>query len=778
MIGRTVSHYRIVEKLGSGGMGVVYRAVDTTLGRDVALKFLPTELTREPVARQRFEAEARAAAAIEHPNICTVHEIDETDDGQMFISMAYCPGCSLRSRVKNGPVPVAEAVRIAIEAGRGLAAAHARGIVHRDVKSANIVLTGDGRVKIVDFGLAKLDGHEGLTRTGATIGTTAYLSPEQARGKPVDARTDIWALGIVLFELLTGRLPFEGLHEQAMVYAILNHEPTRAGDLRHEVPLLLERVIAKALEKPPARRYLSMGDMVRDLEDVARRIETGDVRRRLLHVRLDARQRRIATVAGGLVLVAAVGTAILLWRLGVARAASATIAVFTFTSRDPALEWFTEGLRDLLVSDLLKIARLRVRSADRVGGEAGSLREVAKHLGATYVLDGNVLQVGGRVRVTARLDSGRAEETVWSGIYEKDLADVMTVQREITRAVVDNISIEVTPEEKALLENPYQANPEAAASVLKGTFYVNKMSVENLRRGLDQFSKAVELDPGYALAGAWLGHAWQVLGSAEIGVVRPSESARRAAEAARSALAQDPLLGVPHRVLGQVRRDHDWDFAGAREELETAASRDPGDAETKAQQALLDIVEGRFADALAHARAARDSDPLTLWYASVVAFAQACLGEWEETDREIERALEFGPEHAFTLATRGTLLALRGRYAEAAAALGAAISFMPEYNPVVSARRAYALARSGKPDESRRILADLEARSRKGYIPASALAAVHAGLGDLYACFALLARAVEEREPQLIYLMVNPEWIPLRDDPRFGEIMKKVGLKR
>jgi serine/threonine protein kinase len=320
MIGRTVSHYRIIERLGGGGMGVVYKAEDMALRRFVALKFLPPEMTRDLEAKSRFVAEARAASSVDHPNICTVHEIGETEDGQLFICMTLYAGGNLCTKIRGGQLAVSEALRICIQTGKGLAKAHAQGIVHRDIKPANIMLTDEGQVKIVDFGLAKLAGQSALTRSGRAAGTLAYMSPEQARGESVDARTDIWSLGLVLFELLTGTLPFKGGHEQAFVYSILHAEPVRAGDVRRDVPRELERIIDKAVEKNPAARYQSMYELVKDLEEVARRMEEGEVRRRFFLFGPQRRTRRLFAIAVPAFAVVAVGFCILLWRVSAARA--------------------------------------------------------------------------------------------------------------------------------------------------------------------------------------------------------------------------------------------------------------------------------------------------------------------------------------------------------------------------------------------------------------------------------------------------------------------------
>jgi TolB-like protein/Tfp pilus assembly protein PilF len=610
------------------------------------------------------------------------------------------------------------------------------------------------------------------------MGTIAYMSPEQARGESMDARTDIWSLGIVIFELLTGSLPFKGDHEQALVYSILNAEPLRTSDLRREVPVELEKIVEKAMEKGQGERYQNMYELVKDLEEVGRKIEAGEVRKRLFRFRLRKKDRRIAIIAASAFLVVAAGLSIFLWRWSASRAAPATIAVFTNPSNDASLDWFTAGLRDILVTDLTKISRLRVKSADRTMDLSKGLRDIAKQLGADYVLDVSVLRAGDKVRVTATLIDGRTDENVWAEKYEKGLNDVMGVQGEITRAVVGNIRIEVTPEEKALLEGAAAVKPGAYESYLKGVFYAKKMTVENERRSIDYFTKAIAEDPAYAPSYARLAGAWQTLGSAEMGVVLPSESAQKAEAAAQEALSKNKLLGDPHRVLGQVKRDFGWDFAAAGQELSTALERNPSDAEALAQRALLQVAQGQLKEALESATQAQKIDPLTLWFSSVTGFMYACLGRWEESDRETQKALDFNAEFAFTHATRGTVFLMRGKYADAAASLEKAVSLMEEWNPVVKARLGYACAKAGRGGEAQKILAELEARPKEAYTPAVAYAMVYAGLGDAMKTFEWLEKAFQEKAPQLIYLKVNPEWTELRGDLRFADLVRKVGLEK
>jgi TolB-like protein/predicted Ser/Thr protein kinase len=470
MVGKTTSHYKIIEKLGEGGMGVVYRAEDVKLGREVALKFLPLEWTRDKDARARFLREAQAAAALNHPNIGTVHEIDEAE-GRVFIAMELVEGDDLKTRLASGPIALDEALAIGADIADGLAAAHAKGIVHRDIKPANIMLTEHGRAKIMDFGLARLAGTTDLTRTGTTLGTVAYMSPEQARGDEVDHRTDLWSLGVVLYEMLTATRPFTGSRDQAVIRSILEDDPR---SLTPGIPRELGRILARALAKQPSARYQSAGDLARDLRSVLRKLGADPT----------------TTVTTGSKPVPSIA-----------------VLPFTNLSPDPDNEYFGDGLAEELMNALAQLPGLRVAartSAFQFRGKDADIRDIGARLNVGTVLEGSVRKAANRLRVTAQLINVADGFHVWSERYDREMADIFELQDEITTAIVEQLRVRLGPEREAPTIRRHTDNLDAYALYLKGRYYWNSLIAEGLRRSRECYERAVEIDPEYALAHAAL----------------------------------------------------------------------------------------------------------------------------------------------------------------------------------------------------------------------------------------------------------------------------------
>ncbi|MBL7075535.1 protein kinase, partial [candidate division KSB1 bacterium] len=415
MIGKTISHYKILEKLGEGGMGVVYKAEDIKLKRTVALKFLPPELTRDEETKERFIHEAQAASALQHNNVSTIHEIDETDEGQMFICMDYYEGETLKDKIKHGPLKIEEALNIAVQVAKGLEKAHEQGIVHRDIKPANIMITNDGVVKIVDFGLAKLAGQTGLTRNDTTMGTVSYMSPEQTRGEGVDHRTDIWSLGVVLYEMITGQLPFKGEYEQAVIYSILNEDPEPVKALRTGIPMELERILNKALLKNAGERYQLVDKMLDDMRWLQKSLEIGIIEQRLTKIVSPYRCR---------------------------------IAVLPLTniSPNPEDEYFADGMTEELISTLSKINELRViarTSIMQYKNIAKSVAEIGRELKVGNVLEGSIRKAANKLRITVQLIDSQSQEYLWSQDYDREFKDIFTIQSDIAHRVADALRVQL-----------------------------------------------------------------------------------------------------------------------------------------------------------------------------------------------------------------------------------------------------------------------------------------------------------------------------------------------
>jgi serine/threonine protein kinase len=557
MIGKTISHYKILEKLGEGGMGVVYRARDTRLERDVALKFLSPHALGTEEDHARLLREARAAAALNHPSICTVHEI-ETAEGQTFIAMECVEGEDLRARLESGPLGVSGALRIAANIADGLSEAHAKSITHRDIKPANIVIAPTDRVKIMDFGLARLGGGAQLTKTGATLGTIAYMSPEQARGDPVDHRTDIWSLGVVLYEMLTGERPFRGDYDQAVIYSILNEEPEPLASIRSEVPAALDAILAVVLAKSPASRYQSAQELARDLRACRDELESP-------------------------------------------RSASDTprsrprpsIAVMPFADMSPEKdqEYFCDGMSEEIINALTQVEGLRViarTSAFAFKGKNEDIREIGRKLSVATLLEGSVRKAGERLRITAQLVAVGDGAHLWSERYDRQLDDVFAIQDEIAVAIAERLKIELTPQEKRRLTAPRQVAPDVYEAYLRASQYLCRFFPLILRdpkhqqKVIELFQRVVDCAPDYALAWAGLADAYSFICrwvSPDISWVSRDTSCPRARAAAVRALELDDNLAEAHTAMGRVYLSADFDWKSAKREHMRAVELNPGSAE-------------------------------------------------------------------------------------------------------------------------------------------------------------------------------------------------------
>ncbi len=583
MIGKVVSHYKILEHLGGGGMGVVYKAHDTKLDRTVALKFLPPELTRDLEAKQRFVHEAKAASAIQHNNICVVHDIDEAQDGDMFICMEYLEGETLKQRIERGPLNFRDAVDIALQVAQGLTKAHEHGIIHRDIKPANIMVTNDGVAKIVDFGLVKLSGRTMLTRAGSTLGTVAYMSPEQARGEPTDHRTDLWSLGVVLYEMLSGRRPFEGEYEQATIFKILNDSPDPIS--RSDIPKALERIVAKAMAKDLASRYSRAEDMANNLRAFQRTFETPSPvpKRSMLWP---------ALIGGGLVLLAAS-----LWFLfkphavGELRKSIAVLPITSITKSESDQE-FADGLHDHLLTRLAGIRDLTVISRQSVlqyRQTTKRSKEIAEELGVQMLMESSVQQAGGRLRMQVQLIDGTSEAHLWATSYDRQLTDIFAVQTDLAESIARALQATITPEEKSALEKPWTKNKEALELYMRGlNLWAVSFTAEGNIRAAEFLEEAGRLDPQFAAAFAMAAFVHTNVYAQGRWDPSPSRLAK-AEEALKRAQALDPALPETHIAAGSYARLVKRDFQEASRELKAALAVSPNNAEATHELAFVKV---------------------------------------------------------------------------------------------------------------------------------------------------------------------------------------------
>jgi serine/threonine protein kinase/Tfp pilus assembly protein PilF len=735
MIGKTISHYKIIEKIGEGGMGVVYKAEDTRLERTVALKFLPQEYTRDAYAKERFIQEARAAAVLDHPNICTVYEIDEVD-GQTFIAMAYIKGQNLKDRLKSGFLELEEALEITTQVAKGLQEAHDNGIIHRDIKPANIMITEKGQAKITDFGLAKLSWGVDLTKTATIMGTVAYMSPEQAKGEKIDQRTDIWSLGAVLYEMLSGEPPFKSYHDQAVLYSILNKDPAPITKIRKDIPLELERIIQKSLEKNTRNRYSDMNAVLADMKSAGRKSIP-------------------------------------------APADKPSIAVLPFVnmSADPENEYFSDGLSEELINALTKIRDLHVvarTSSFSFKGEKVDIREVGHKLNVSALLEGSVRKAGNRVRITAQLVKVEDGYHLWSERYDRSIEDVFAIQDEITEKIVDNLRITLDIP-TSIHEERRPANPEAHELYLKGRYYLNRFSPDWINKALNYYDQAIKKDPNYALAYTGKAEAYVLL-STGLDILSTNDAMPKAREAALKALELDPNLAEGHVSLGLVATCYDWDRKAAKKHFQKALELSPNSLSAHQwNEYYLTYLEGEYHEGIAHLERALELDPLNLLIKARLGYMYYFL---RDTDHAIERfkeMVDFEPNYPLGHLGLVECYGRKGRYDEAIAEGEKVLDLGMRADTVIGGLGAW-YGTAGKKDKALELLSELEARSNEGYVSSFWMAAIHMGLDEMDKAFEFIERAYEERDGNLIYISAPTPFDALSPDPRYKKLLNKMGL--
>jgi len=778
MIGQTISHYKIIEKLGAGGMGVVYKAEDTRLKRIVALKFLPSSIMASETEKARFIHEAQAAAALNHPNICTIYEIDEVD-GQAFIAMEFVEGESLKDKVNSNQLSVSSVTDIAIQIAQGLAKAHEHGITHRDIKSANVMITKDGIAKILDFGLAKLAGQSRLTKSGSTLGTMAYMSPEQARGEEVDHRTDIWALGVVLYEMLAGQLPFKGEYEHAVMYSILNQEPQPITSLRSEAPMELERVVNKALVKSPDERFQRVDEMLAAMKSLKREIESATVQEPRPLTKLHKRKRFYLYGGVAALLALLIGSGIYFGQNSAPRAKFNSIAVLPLDnlSGDPEQEYFADGMTEALITDLAQIEALKVISRTSVMHYKGAnkpLPEIAKALNVDAVVDGSVQRFGERVKITAQLIEAATDRHLWAKSYERELRDILALQSELARAIANEIQIKLTPQEQARLTSTRQVNPEAHEALLKGLYYWKQFTEKEIKKSIEYFQQAITIDSTYALAYARLAFSYTLLASGNF--IPPNEGYPKARIAAMKALEIDEENSEAYAALGFIKHLFDWDWAGAERDYKRAIALNQNNETAHTVYALYLSHVGRHDESIAEMKRAHELDPLSLRISSHLGRRFYLARRYDQAIDQFQKTLEIYPNAVSAHRGIGDCYTQKRIYNDAIAELKKANGLLAG-DPETLGALGYTYAISDKKDEARKILDDLKALSQRRYVSPYQMAIVYLGLDDKEQAFQCLEKAYEVRSNDFVgWLKVDPRLDSLRTDPRFTALLKKVGL--
>ncbi|UCD57678.1 MAG: protein kinase, partial [Candidatus Hydrogenedentota bacterium] len=738
MIGRTVSHYRVSEKLGEGGMGVVYKAEDTKLKRVVALKFFSTQTLGTEEEKIRFVREAQAAAALDHPNVCTIHEIESFGD-QTFIAMAYIDGKSLEKKLESGPFDVGEALDIAIQVAEGLQEAHEKGVVHRDIKAANIMVTSKGHARIMDFGLAKLTGQTRLTKTATIMGTVAYMSPEQAHGETtIDHRTDVWSLGVVLYEMLTGKPPFDAPTDAGLIYKIVHEDPEPLTDLRSEIPASLGQAVLKMLQKDPRDRYENMGALISDLKSI--------------------RSGATPTIV-------------------LEDKPAPSIAVLPFVDMSPQKdqEYLCDGISESLINALTQLGDLRViarTSAFSFKGQSLDVREIGKKLNVRTVLEGSVQKAGNKVRVTAQLVNTAGGQHLWSEKYDRDMQDIFAIQDEISDAIVDKLKPKLFGEKKARLTKREAVDIEVYDLYLRGRWFWNKRTAEGLKRSIEYYERAIERDPDYALAYVGLADACLVLPTWTPRGAR--HSYLKGKELALKALEIDEGLAEAHTSLAFFTAvcDHEWERAVTG--YKRAIELNPGYTLAHSWYAILLSWIGRFEEAIKETRQALELDPLSLaanFYAGVV------LLNAREYDRAIEmlqKTIELDPHFPLTRALLGKTYQGKSMYEEALAEYQREDVVGGSFLPAASTGVVY--VRIGERDKALHVLEDLLRQSKEQYVSPYGLATLCFALGDNDKGFELLEKAYGELNLMMCFMKVDADLDAIRSDPRYLAMLRKMNL--